>query len=273
MARRRDSAGRGGPLGRGAHVSPLPVLCYHRVGGPLELGVTRVGRTVFARQMTALARAGWRTLTLDEFAERSLTRQSAIRNPQSAFLLTFDDGYASLAHDAYPVLAELGFTATTFLITDHVGANNTWDVRYTWRPLARVAHRLPCTPHLAGRRPRGRRAEPRPASARPPAGRLGGTRRRLSIRGGGRAGPAAGAERGLRARLLRSAGERRCDERAAGSGLRMGRRERATGAAGGWPREPGTIRRPSGESVRGGDLSAEGARNSGLETPKCSPSP
>ena len=138
MARRRDSAGRGGPLGRGAHVSPLPVLCYHRVGGPLELGVTRVGRTVFARQMTALARAGWRTLTLDEFAERSLTRQSAIRNPQSAFLLTFDDGYASLAHDAYPVLAELGFTATTFLITDHVGANNTWDVRYTWRPLAHL---------------------------------------------------------------------------------------------------------------------------------------
>src|SRR5438034_2953346 len=135
MARRRDSAGRGGPLGRGAHVSPLPVLCYHRVGGPLELGVTRVGRAVFARQMTALARAGWRTLTLDEFAERSLTRQSAIRNPQSAFLLTFDDGYASLAHDAYPVLAELGFTATTFLITDYVGKTNTWDVHYTWNRL------------------------------------------------------------------------------------------------------------------------------------------
>jgi len=66
-------------------VNPLPVLCYHRVGGPLELGVTRVGRAVFARQMTALARAGWRTLTLDEFAERSQSSQSAIRNPQSAF--------------------------------------------------------------------------------------------------------------------------------------------------------------------------------------------
>ena len=25
-----------------------PVLCYHRIGGPLELGVTRVGRSVFA---------------------------------------------------------------------------------------------------------------------------------------------------------------------------------------------------------------------------------
>ena len=47
-------------------------------------------------------------------------------------MLTFDDGYASLAEHAYPVLADLGFTATTFLITDYVGKANTWDVRYTW---------------------------------------------------------------------------------------------------------------------------------------------
>ena len=119
-------------------MTPLPVLCYHRIGGSLELGVTRVGRSVFARQMTTLARAGWRTLTLDQFAERWQSNQSAIRNPQSAMLLTFDDGYAGLAQHAYPLLAELGFTATTFLITDHVGASNTWDVRYTWRPLTHL---------------------------------------------------------------------------------------------------------------------------------------
>ena len=106
-----------------------PVLCYHRIGGPLELGVTRVGRSVFARQMTALARAGWRTLSLTEFAGQ--TPHDARRT----FLLTFDDGYASLASHAYPVLARLGFTATTFLVTDFVGKTNTWDVRYTWNRL------------------------------------------------------------------------------------------------------------------------------------------
>ena len=115
-----------------------PVLCYHRVGGPLELGVTRVGRAVFARQMTALAKAGWKTLSLAQFAHRLQPGNSASRIPHSALLLTFDDGYASLAQHAYPVLAELGFSATTFLITDHVGASNTWDVRYTWRPLAHL---------------------------------------------------------------------------------------------------------------------------------------
>jgi len=49
--------------------------------------------------------------------------------------LTFDDGYASLADYAYPVLADLGFTATTFLITDYIGKANTWDARYTWTRL------------------------------------------------------------------------------------------------------------------------------------------
>lgn len=110
------------------------VLCYHRIGGPLELGVTRVGRSVFARQMTALARAGWKTLTLREYA----CRRADVRT-DNQFLLTFDDGYESLATHAYPVLADLGFTATTFLITDYVGQRNTWDVRYTWKRLRHLS--------------------------------------------------------------------------------------------------------------------------------------
>ena len=116
---------------------PVPVLCYHRIGGPLELGITRVGQRVFEKQMRALAQAGWRTLTLAEFTN-TLSRSSALRTPHSALLLTLDDAYASLADFAYPLLAELGFTATTFLITDFVGRTNTWDARYTWRRLTHL---------------------------------------------------------------------------------------------------------------------------------------
>jgi len=112
-----------------------PVLCYHRVGGSLELGVTRVGRSTFARQMNALARAGWRPLTLNQFASNVQRGVVASRN---TLLLSFDDGYASLAEHVYPVLADMGFTATTFLITDYVGRLNTWDVRYTWDRLAHL---------------------------------------------------------------------------------------------------------------------------------------
>lgn len=82
--------------------------------------------------MTALARAGWRTLTLKEFPRTT-------HDARRTFLLTFDDGYASLADYAYPVLADLGFTATTFLITDYIGRTNTWDVRYTWRRLRHLS--------------------------------------------------------------------------------------------------------------------------------------
>jgi peptidoglycan/xylan/chitin deacetylase (PgdA/CDA1 family) len=111
-----------------------PVLCYHRVGGPREVGVTRVVRRVFARQMAALARAGWRTLSLEDFAHASspyLFPVARLSSNNRYFLLTFDDGYASLAEYAYPVLADVGFTATTFLITDYVGRDNSWDARYT----------------------------------------------------------------------------------------------------------------------------------------------
>lgn len=115
-----------------------PVLCYHRIGGPRELGVTRVARAVFARQMTTLARAGWKTLALDQFAEQRRGDPSACVTPRSTFFLTFDDGYASLAEHAYPILADLGFTATTFLVTDHIGRTNTWDVQYTRHRLSHL---------------------------------------------------------------------------------------------------------------------------------------
>jgi len=93
--------------------------------------------------MTALARAGWRTVTLEEFAQRMNTggaqHAAPLHNPSREFLLTFDDGYASLADHAYPVLADLGFTATTFVITDYVGKTNAWDVRYTWNRLQHLS--------------------------------------------------------------------------------------------------------------------------------------
>ena len=114
----------------------IPALCYHRIGGPLEVGVTRVGRSVFERQMRALAVTGWRSLSLTQFADRV---QRGVVASGSEFFLTFDDGYASLADVAYPLLADLGFTATTFLITDFVGKTNAWDARYTWRRLPHLS--------------------------------------------------------------------------------------------------------------------------------------
>lgn len=121
-----------------------PVLCYHRVGGPLELGVTRVSQRAFARQMTNLAKRGWRTLTIEQYqqaASHYLFPLSRLSSDGKDFLLTFDDGHASLADYAYPLLADLGFTATTFLVTDYVGRDNGWDVPYAFRRLPQLSWR------------------------------------------------------------------------------------------------------------------------------------
>jgi peptidoglycan/xylan/chitin deacetylase (PgdA/CDA1 family) len=121
-----------------------PVLCYHRIGGPLELGITRVSQKVFTRQMTSLAKRGWRSLTIEQYLQAAspyLFPVSRLSSDGRDFLLTFDDGHASLADFAYPVLADLGFTATTFLVTDYVDHDNSWDVPYAFRRLPQLSWR------------------------------------------------------------------------------------------------------------------------------------
>ena len=63
-----------------------PVLCYHRIGGPVELGVTRIAGAVFARQMNTLARAGWRVRRWDRCATNHLATDFS--NAQSRKLST-----------------------------------------------------------------------------------------------------------------------------------------------------------------------------------------
>jgi peptidoglycan/xylan/chitin deacetylase (PgdA/CDA1 family) len=115
-----------------------PVLCYHKVERRPELGVTRLSPRRFATQMHALALAGWRGISLDEFA-------ACVRGERSAgdrdLLITFDDAYRGLRGHAFPVLRELGFHATVFVITDFAGRLNRWDVAYGGRRFAHLAWR------------------------------------------------------------------------------------------------------------------------------------
>ena len=126
-------------------VSTPPILCYHKVDPRFELGVTRVAPRVFRRQMEALAAAGVRTLgsadlehvlagaTLAGHAATAPASGPSPLAPGPSLVLTFDDGYEPLARHAFPVLADLGFRALVFVVTDYVGLDNDWDVHYGWR--------------------------------------------------------------------------------------------------------------------------------------------
>jgi peptidoglycan/xylan/chitin deacetylase (PgdA/CDA1 family) len=111
-----------------------PILCYHKVDTRFELGFTQLEPRVFRRQMETLARLGYRSL-----GSRELLEALAAPNvPRRAVVVTFDDGYASLSRFALPILADLGFRALVFVITDYVGRENTWDVQYGWRRFAHL---------------------------------------------------------------------------------------------------------------------------------------
>ncbi len=95
----------------------VPVLVYHNIT-PQGRGKLVIAAKSFDQQMRLLKSRGYRVVSLADFHDfTSLRRQI----PRNAVVLTFDDGYKSFLRYAYPVLKELGFTATLFIYTDYVG--------------------------------------------------------------------------------------------------------------------------------------------------------
>jgi len=106
----------------------VPVLMYHHLA-PEEEYDGRSGTTIsveaFAEQMDYLFAAGYRTVTLEDLY-LFITGQKQL--PPKTVVLTFDDGYASNYHYAYPILKQYHFRAVVFPITGKV---NFWVPRLT----------------------------------------------------------------------------------------------------------------------------------------------
>lgn len=104
----------------------VPILVYHNIG-PQAKGRLVIAAKAFEEQMRYLKSQGYRVVSLRAFYDFiNLERQL----PRKTVVLTFDDGYKAFLEHAYPVLKELGFTATLFVYTDYVGAGRNalnWD--------------------------------------------------------------------------------------------------------------------------------------------------
>ena len=106
----------------------VPILVYHNLDRQPKGRLVQSAAS-FEQQMRYLKAQGFRTVTLAEFLEFTrLDRQL----PRRSVVLTFDDGYRSFKQFAYPVLKELGLTATLFVYTDYVGAGRN---ALTWQEL------------------------------------------------------------------------------------------------------------------------------------------
>ena len=101
----------------------VPVFCWHGISGGTLPSSTRVSRARFAAQLQGLADAQAQPLTLEDY-----DRQRGLRPVGSRqCLLVFDDGYESVLHHAFPLLAERGWTATVFPVLDFIGQRARWD--------------------------------------------------------------------------------------------------------------------------------------------------
>src|SRR4030065_1715789 len=99
----------------------LPLLTYHSLDSSGSVISTAPSR--FRSQMAWLHQKGFQTLSLAE-AARLVRAGQPFR--ERTCVVTFDDGYETVYRDAFPILQELGYTATVFLITGYCGKRNSW---------------------------------------------------------------------------------------------------------------------------------------------------
>ena len=95
------------PAGKG-----IPVLMYHRVWPNVNDALT-ISPEKLWEQWEYLKREGYNTLSLAEYLD-IISGKKAITG--KAVLLTFDDGYRNNLQYVYPLLKELGWKATFFII-------------------------------------------------------------------------------------------------------------------------------------------------------------
>jgi peptidoglycan/xylan/chitin deacetylase (PgdA/CDA1 family)/2-polyprenyl-3-methyl-5-hydroxy-6-metoxy-1,4-benzoquinol methylase len=104
----------------------VPILMYHRIAndGPAALARFRVAPDLFAAQIAALHRAGYRTVSLEHWIGAIMRNEPM---PGKPIILTFDDGYQDFLTAAMPVLRYHGFSATVFLVAERIGGVAEWD--------------------------------------------------------------------------------------------------------------------------------------------------
>ena len=110
----------------------VPILVYHNLG-PQSKGRLVLGVKSFEEQMRYLKSQGYRVVSLKEFLQFTSLKEQL---PRKSLVLTFDDGYRAFLQYAYPILKELGFTATLFVYTDYIGAGSN---ALSWADLKKLA--------------------------------------------------------------------------------------------------------------------------------------
>jgi len=99
----------------------VDILMYHSISG--QGGATSIPVPVFQAQMQAIATAGVRVISLDEWLAN---QRGDLSLPAHSIILTFDDGYLDFFQEAWPIIRAHGWPVTVYLPTKFVGDRELW---------------------------------------------------------------------------------------------------------------------------------------------------
>jgi peptidoglycan/xylan/chitin deacetylase (PgdA/CDA1 family) len=99
--------------------TPIVVLMYHHLLEQKDAGNNPAVVTVenFKDQMQYLKDHHYQIIPLEMLNNHIKNNK---RIPEKSVVLTFDDGYQSVYHYAYPILKEYGYKASVFMITSKI---------------------------------------------------------------------------------------------------------------------------------------------------------
>jgi peptidoglycan/xylan/chitin deacetylase (PgdA/CDA1 family) len=119
----------------------VPVLMYHRISAPPPVAVLPhlwVAPERFRRQLAALRRHGWRTITAEVLGRAVRDRRAVGRK---RFVITIDDGARDGWSNAAPILADLRMHATYCVVPGR--AHKPWQLDFRrMRQLRAAGHEI-----------------------------------------------------------------------------------------------------------------------------------
>jgi peptidoglycan/xylan/chitin deacetylase (PgdA/CDA1 family) len=103
----------------------VPILMYHSIDERVSPKFARfaVSPSRFRAQLEVLKDMGYRTLSVTEMV---MMRLAGTLPDERFVVITFDDGFADFALNAWPLLMMYGFTATLYVTAGLVGWTSRW---------------------------------------------------------------------------------------------------------------------------------------------------
>ncbi|HHX50334.1 MAG TPA: polysaccharide deacetylase family protein [Clostridia bacterium] len=111
----------------------VAILMYHHLDW--EESPSTISPTRFASQVGMLAEEGFNIISLEDLGA---FLEGTGEVPPNAVVLTFDDGYASVYHHAFPLLKEKEYPATVFMIVSRIGNQEKEIPKLTWEMMGEM---------------------------------------------------------------------------------------------------------------------------------------